>query len=205
MLVELVNLSITYGDRIVIEDASGFLRAGEVTVLMGPSGSGKSSILGAIAGAITASRGHVVVPDGARIEWIVQTTPMLQRRRTLDNAALSAVVSGVHPDLARLRAMRSLRRVGVAHLARERTHRLSGGEKQRVAVARAMAVDASVVLADEPTASLDARARDTVCDALDAAAANGAVVVVATHDEAVAERAQRVLRIHEGQLAEHSL
>lgn len=206
MQVALSDVTVRYGDRTVLDGVSAIFNPGEVTVVMGPSGSGKSTLFAAIAGAARITSGTIAPPlDEASVEWIVQTTPLLQRRRVIDNVELSMRLRGVPGEIALLRAARALKNVGILHHAREFTHRLSGGEKQRVAVARAMGVDSSVLLADEPTASLDATARDAVCDALRAAARTGAVVVVATHDIAVARQAHRVLELTAGNLRERLL
>ena len=206
MSIEVVDLVVRYGSRTIIDGASATFPTGKVTVVMGPSGSGKSTLFAALAGAAVISSGEIRVDSpSSDVQWIVQTTPLLQQRRVFDNAQLSMLIRGVGSEEARLRAARALKAVGVLHLAREVTHRLSGGEKQRVAVARAMATQSPLVLADEPTASLDAPARDSVCLALRAAARAGAAVVVATHDFAVARQADRVLHLRSGKLWEKDL
>jgi ABC-type lipoprotein export system ATPase subunit len=93
-----------------------------------------------------------------------------------------------------------MRRLGVDHVQNQRVYTLSGGERQRLAVARAIAAHANVILADEPTASLDPVSREAVCEALLVAATQGAMVIVATHDRAVADRCGRAYSISNGKL-----
>ncbi|GEC75527.1 ATP-binding cassette domain-containing protein [Microbacterium maritypicum] len=205
------DVGVAFGGEQVLHGVSTVFGAGETTALMGPSGSGKSTLLAAIAGAVPLSSGTVELTSNGnppvsseRIdpEWIMQSAPLLQRRQVVDNVMLSCRVRGVGPEEALARSMRALFQVGVAHLARRRTFQLSGGEKQRVAVARAIAARAPLLLADEPTASLDARSRDATVDALRQAARSGAIVIVATHDDQVAEACQRVLRLTDGWVVE---
>jgi ABC-type lipoprotein export system ATPase subunit len=113
---------------------------------------------------------------------------------------LSALLRGVDEETAYRRAISSLHAVGIGGLAERMAFTLSGGEKQRVAIARAMAARAPVLLADEPTASLDPDMRGKICDSLIAAARAGAIVVVATHDDFVSSRCDRTLVLRDGLL-----
>lgn len=203
MRLTLDQVSVCLGGRPILSDVSTEFRSGEVAALMGPSGSGKSTLLAAIAGAINLESGLVVydIDSTPDIEWLMQVTPLLQRRSVIDNVLLSLRIrdrAGQHMRAA----VQAMKAVGILDLARSDTHLLSGGEKQRVGVARAIASKAPIILADEPTASLDAVSRESVIEALDAAAAAGALVIVATHDASVAARASRVLLMMDGNLEE---
>ncbi|MFD4957866.1 ABC transporter ATP-binding protein [Microbacterium sp. NPDC058389] len=206
MRVVVDSVSVVLGGRPVLDSVSTTFRGREVVALMGPSGAGKSTLLAAIAGAVPATSGAVSFEDASPddVEWLMQATPLLQRRRVIDNVALSSELRGLEQDVARMRAVRAMRTVGVLPLARTHAFRLSGGEKQRVAVARAMSARAATLLADEPTAALDADNRRLVVDALHQAARAGALVIIATHDEHVASACDRILDVVDGQLAERS-
>nr|WP_276508639.1 ATP-binding cassette domain-containing protein [Modestobacter muralis] len=173
------------------------LESGDLTALMGPSGSGKSTLLAILSGLMPPGEGTRRVtgapPGEQAVSWIFQNSPGLTRRTVLDNVSLGPLSAGATRQQAEDAARSALQLLGLGDLAGTRLFRLSGGERQRAAVARCIASRADLILADEPTASLDARNRALVCQALDAAARNGSVVVVATHDQAVAQACHRVL------------
>lgn len=178
--------------------------SGDMVALMGPSGAGKSTLLATIAGAVTPDAGSIrITPvDTPRIVWIVQSTPLLPRRTALDNVRLGPLGEGLRHAQATNRALSAMSRLGVDHTAFTRVFRLSGGERQRLAVARAVASSADVILADEPTASLDPDSRTDVMNALRAAADLGTLVIVSTHDAAVARVCDWTAHLDEGALRE---
>lgn len=168
--------------------------------VMGPSGAGKTSLLAMIGGLLAPSRGRVELGGGAdaapaRVHWIAQTSALLPHRTALDNVRLGPLSVGREPLEAGYRALASLERVGMGALASRRVRALSGGERQRVAVARILASGPGMILADEPTASLDPLSRAAVCEALRELRDAGSLVIVSTHDPAVAAACDRVLRI----------
>lgn len=171
--------------------------ASTVTAILGPSGVGKSTLLGAIAGYISPSEGAIDIEEHAAIAWAQQSSPVLPRRSVLDNVALGAECQGMPESAARARAATSLDAVGLGTMLGVRAGRLSGGERQRVALARALASNAGIILVDEPTASLDIASRDVVVEAIGAAARWGSCLVVATHDRYVAEAADSVVDLVE--------
>lgn len=195
--VTAVGIDVSFGDRRVLHSISGTFTGGRLTAVMGPSGSGKSTLLGVLAGLITPDRGTVDVRifDGQPLSlaWILQSAPVLARRSALDNVALGPLSRGESTSAAHGCALAAMRRLGVEAFADTPVYRMSGGERQRIVVARAIATQAHIVLADEPTAALDAGNRSLVCDALVAAAQAGSAVVVATHDQAVAARCDDIL------------
>ncbi|MDR1633751.1 MAG: ATP-binding cassette domain-containing protein [Bifidobacteriaceae bacterium] len=204
MLIEVRACTVTFGQRMVLSDLSVSFASPGIFAVMGPSGSGKTTLLGVIAGAVRTSSGTVVtdgVPGGAGgWEWIVQSSPLLNRRTAFDNVVLGPAARGLSPGDAADRALTAIGDLGIEELAAQRVYKLSGGERQRVAVARALASRPGLILADEPTASLDPRSRTEVCDGLARAAEHGALVLVATHDPYVASRADVTYRLEGGKL-----
>lgn len=189
--------------------------AGESWAITGPSGSGKSTLLHLLAGLDRPTEGgvwwgplavHELSTEAAararagRVGLVFQRHHLLLDLDAVENVTLPGRVAG-RVDAARGRAL--LAAVGVADRARARPRTLSGGERLRVAVARALYARPRVVLADEPTGSLDRASADAVVAALlAAAAADGAAVVLVTHDELVAARCGRRARLEGGRLVE---
>lgn len=196
-LIHLEAVSFAYSrDRDILRGVSITVRSGEIAVVTGPSGCGKSTLLGILAGDLEPHSGRrMAASSTARIAWIVQSSPILSHRTAIDNVALGALSRGLKSSAARDRAHSAMTLLGIDQLGQERGYRLSGGERQRVVVARAIASEATVVLADEPTSSLDGPNRDVVCDSLVAAAHQGVAVVVATHDQALIDRIPTRLRL----------
>jgi lipoprotein-releasing system ATP-binding protein len=188
--------------------------AGETWAIQGPSGSGKSTLLHLLAGLDRPTAGEVWWGDlavhplateeaararGGRVGLVFQQHHLLADLSALENVTLPGRVGG-RVDVERGREL--LDAVGLSARAHARPRTLSGGERLRVAVARALYAAPRVVLADEPTGSLDRASADTVVEVLlRAAAADGAAVVLVTHDERVAARADRRLRLEDGRLA----
>lgn len=172
---------------------------------MGPSGAGKTTLLQVLGGLITPSSGRSTLSESTThaVAWIVQNSPLLPRRTCQENVAIGALGAGEEWDKAQILAGAILGEVGLSDSASVAAFKLSGGEKQRVAVARAMATGAPLILADEPTASLDARSRTLVCEALTRAARKGCSVVVTTHDPQVADTADAIFWLEDGQLTAH--
>ena len=199
MEVSVENVSISFGDVHVLTDLSASFAPGRVTALVGPSGSGKSTLLAAIAGFLAPTRGRIVLrpvpgadghePRASLVGWVSQGANALGSRTVHDNVMLGALGDGVGlSDAVRL-ADDALAQVGLTHRARAAARTLSGGELQRTAFARALASRRPLVLADEPTSSLDAVATGTIIDLLRGLRSE-ATVIVATHDPALIEAAQ---------------
>ncbi len=200
----------------VLEGLDLEVGAGEAVAVMGPSGSGKTTLL-SIAGLLTEPTrgrvrlGGVPVPrsqrrrDRLRAEWfawVFQTVNVLGHRTAEDNTALSLLARGVPRGEATRQARAALGAVGLADRAGSPVVDLSGGELQRVCIARAVAAAPKVVLADEPTGQLDHATSLRVLDALWAARRPDTALLVATHDPQVAERCDRILRLVDGRLIE---
>lgn len=204
MQLTVSSLSLRFGDRTVFDGASLQLSGPGLHAIIGPSGSGKSSLLAVVAGHVPADDGEaafVVAGDAIRkprVAWIVQSSPLLTRRTVLDNVALGPLSRGVDSIESMRRSLAALTSLGMTGFAQTKVHRLSGGERQRVTVARCLSSEAELILADEPTASLDERARDAVFSSLLKAKEAGAFVLIATHDLVVARRCDSAHRIEDG-------
>lgn len=199
MRVSASKVSVRFGDVMALNRVSLSARSRQMVAIMGPSGAGKSTLLGVISGEIMPTQGSVTVTPSpgipAAVAWIFQSSPMLDRRSALENTALGAIARGDDPGVAYAAAASVLTGLRLGDRLHTLMYNLSGGERQRVAVARAMVSRASLILADEPTASLDSSARQLVVDSLMIAAAAGAVVLVATHDAFVADQCDRTVEL----------
>jgi ABC-type lipoprotein export system ATPase subunit len=188
--------------RAVLAGADLAVDEGETVAILGPSGSGKSTLLSVLGGLVRPTDGSVRVEggDGGLRDvsaWVLQTVNVLPERSVLDNVAVGGLTRGLTRASARADAARRLDGVGLGGRLAEPVRVLSGGEVQRVVIARALASGRPFILADEPTGQLDRATSDVVLDAL-FTTAGGAAVVVVTHDPDVAARCDRVARIHDG-------
>lgn len=212
-----VSKQYTHGDSrgaYALHDVSLDIAKGELVYLAGPSGAGKSTLMKMVAAVERPSSGKVIVngqdigrikPAGIpflrrNIGIIFQQQRLLNDRNILANTMLPLLVTGARTADAAQRARAALDRVGLLDRAKAMPLELSGGEQQRVAVARAIVNRPQIILADEPTANLDRVAADKVLDALRAFHAAGVTCVISTHDEQVLDGAARVIRLEQGQL-----
>jgi len=190
---------------------------GEFVAIVGPSGCGKSTLLSLMGGLDRPTSGHVYgaglalgeLPDRdlsdyrlQRVSTIFQTFNLIPSMTVEDNVALPLTLAGVELEERRRRARHLLELVGLGNRARTRVSRLSGGEQQKVAVARALGNRPGLILADEPTGSLDSTAGEGVLRLLQDLNARGATVVLVTHDPEVARHARRVIRMIDGSAIE---
>ena len=198
-----------------LDDLSARFAAGEITVIAGPSGSGKSTLLHALAGIVLPQQGEVTygatvvnqLREPQRDAWrlkhcgmVFQDFRLIDELDALGNTVLPAQFQSVRlPDGMRARAEGLLERFDLPHRAGP-VALLSRGEQQRVALARALLLDPPLILADEPTASLDAQNGQRIAEAFKALAREGKTVVVVSHDDQVVAIADRVLRLKAGQL-----
>lgn len=180
---------------------------GEAVAIAGPSGSGKTTLLALLGGLLPVQSGEVCVIDGDGaahppadwVAWVLQTVNVLADRTVADNACLGAFSRGLTRGEATAEAKRWLDAVGLGDRAGDPVRVLSGGEVQRVVIARALASARPVLLADEPTGQLDAATTGSVLSAL-LDRSHRRTVVVVTHDPEVASRCDRVLRLRGGTL-----
>lgn len=180
------------GQSSLFEDVSFTLLPGSVTALTGPSGSGKSTLLAILSGSLTPNAGTVTRDEVATIGWVFQNPHGVARRTALDHVVLPLLAAGQKRCDASEQALPILHRFGLEHLAGRLFKELSGGEAQRLMLARAVATAPDLLLVDEPTAQLDQATAASVSEALARISLDGSIVVVATHDprtiEACTER-----------------
>jgi ABC-type lipoprotein export system ATPase subunit len=187
--------------------------AGETVAVMGPSGCGKSTLLHLLGGLDRPSGGEVFL-DGGRIDdlgekalarirrtavgFVFQAFHLMEELTAVENIELSALLAGRSPRAARRRAEELLEQVGLADRARFLPSALSGGQRQRVAIARALSNEPLVVLADEPTGSLDSAATLDVLHLFDSLHQAGQTLVIVTHDARIAATADRLISMRDG-------
>jgi len=218
-MIRLEQISKTYSRDGVpvtaLRDASFSIAAGEFVVIRGVSGSGKSTLLN-ILGCLDSPTTGSYMFDGAnvsrksdgelsqirsnKIGFIFQSFNLLPRTTAVENVELPMIYAD--QEVSRSRAVQMLARVGLAHRERHYATELSGGEQQRVAIARSLINDPALILADEPTGNLDETAGAGVMNILHELNDEGKTIVLVTHDDAVASHARRVLLIRDGQLRE---
>jgi ABC-type multidrug transport system ATPase subunit len=193
------NLSVRRGERVVVSDVSLELRAGELVALLGPNGAGKSTLLDALGGALAPAQGRV--ERAGRVAIALQA-PDLARRSVLANVTLALGWWGVPAAEREGRARAALRAIGAEHLARRPAASLSGGERRRVHLARAIAVQADILMLDEPFAGLDAQTRANLLqDAVSALRSDARATLVVVHDRSEAwALADRLLILIGGRL-----
>jgi putative ABC transport system ATP-binding protein len=189
----------------------------DYVAVVGSSGSGKSTLMHLLGGLDRPTSGRLMIggrdvstlspPEMARLRnetigFVFQSFHLLPRTSALDNVGLPLVYRGIGRRERRARAAEMLQRVGLAHRLEHRPNQMSGGEQQRVAVARALVTDPSVLLADEPTGNLDTVTGQSVLALLESLNDDGVSVVLVTHDRDVAARARRQIVMRDGRIVE---
>jgi putative ABC transport system ATP-binding protein len=218
-IVRLVGLTRQYrmGPTLVSAVAGVDLEIGkgEAVALVGPSGSGKSTLLNLLGGLdrptsgeiwvegeniATASARRLVAHRRERIGFVFQSFNLLPYRTALENVEVPLMISGFSKGERRERARKLLERVGLGARTDHRPSQLSGGEQQRVAVARALANTPSILLADEPTGNLDSATGTEVMGLLRDLNESGLTLIIVTHDMMVAAYANRIVRLRDGKI-----
>ena len=196
------------------------VRANDYIAIMGPSGSGKSTLLNVLGGIDRPTAGEVRV-NGARIDglserklldvrrskvgFVFQEARLMLSLTAIENVMLPTAFARTDRADARTRALALLDKVGVGKRADHMVHELSGGEAQRVCIARALAARPAIVLADEPTGNLDHKTRLDIVGLLEAMRDEGSAIVIVTHDPEIAARADRQFAMRDGKLFEDAL
>lgn len=220
-LVAVENLKRRYlmgGETVrALDGVTTTIGRGEYVAVTGPSGSGKSTFMNVIGcldrpdegeyrldGRDTLRLSHDDLADvrNRKLGFVFQSFNLLPRLTAVENVALPMIYARVPAARRRAAALAALESVGLAARADHRPQQLSGGQQQRVAVARALVNDPDLILADEPTGALDSVATEDVMNLFDALNRRGVTILMVTHEADVAARARRVLRFHDGKLAE---
>jgi tungstate transport system ATP-binding protein len=190
----------------ILHDLSLLIEAGPPLLIIGPNGAGKSVLLRLLHGLLRPTAGRITWEGaGMRRDAMVFQRPVMLRRSALANVAYPLALAGLPRGARRVRAEAALADAGLAALAGRPARRLSGGEQQRLALARAAALRPEVLFLDEPSASLDPGATRAVEVAIAGLAARGCKIVMTTHDLAQARRlAGEVAFLHRGRLLEHA-
>jgi putative ABC transport system ATP-binding protein len=219
MDVRAITKSLPLGrERIdILKGISFQILSGEFVSIVGPSGSGKSTLLGIIAGLDNPTSGQVFIDNvdiahmsegrlatvrNNKIGMVFQAFNLIPTLTAQENVEVPLYV-GKHKGSPSARAKELLGLVGLSHRLRHRPNQLSGGEQQRVAIARSLATDPAIVIADEPTGNLDARNGENILHLIaDLRTHTGKTFIIATHDQNVASHADHAIRIVDGLIAE---
>ncbi|MFH5832428.1 cell division ATP-binding protein FtsE [Halalkalibaculum sp. DA384] len=216
-VIEFNNVSVTYDYRKVLENISYSLENGEFNYLIGQTGAGKSSFLKLIYRDITPDSGTVRVADmevnsldenkvpylRRRLGIVFQDFQLLPDRTVYENVAFALEVTGQKPSFIKQRALEVLGMVGLSHKRKNMPGDLSGGEQQRVVIARALANEPRIMLADEPTGNLDPEASASIMELLEQINNRGMSVLMVTHDyDTVKQYPYRTLKLQDGQIKE---
>jgi putative ABC transport system ATP-binding protein len=218
--VENISKSYRLGDETVmaLRGVSLSLHRGEIVAIIGPSGSGKTTLAHVLGGLIKPDTGDISI-DGTpfskysdkalskyrneMVGFVFQNFNLLPHYSVLENVSLPLIVSKVAPIDRVRRAKKYLALLGVESKTRARANELSGGERQRVAIARALIQDPRIIIADEPTGSLDSKRAQEILDILRTLAHNhGVTVVMVTHDLSLAKQADRIIHILDGKITD---
>jgi len=189
------------------------INKGEYVALMGPSGSGKSTLMNILGCLDTPTSGSYTLNNqdvsnltdnelaeirNKEIGFVFQTFNLLARSTALENVALPLVYAGKSKKERTIQAEAVLKSVNLSDRMHHRPNELSGGQRQRVAVARALVNNPSIILADEPTGNLDTKTSHEIMELFEQIHANGNTIVVVTHEEDIAKRARRIVRMRDG-------
>ncbi|MBK6672746.1 MAG: ABC transporter ATP-binding protein [Proteobacteria bacterium] len=220
-MIELIGISKRYMlggvEYPALSDVSLSIKRNDFLALTGASGSGKSTMMNIIGCLDSPTEGRYTL-DGEevagldedqlasvrnrKIGFVFQNFYLMPRMTALDNVAQPLIYRGIGPAKRRAHAEVALQRVGLGDRMRHRPNEMSGGQRQRVAVARALVGHPELLLADEPTGNLDSRTAREIMDLFSQLHAEGQTVVVVTHDPGIAACCRRLVRLHDGRIAE---
>lgn len=217
MLIQINNMSKTYGSKETLVDALKCVNLaidrGEFTAILGPSGCGKSTLLHILGAMDTPGSGEIILEGNnlqklsnrklsdfrlKRIGFIFQTFNLIPTLTALQNVMLPMKLSGTPGNTARERSLQLLERMGLKDRSRHYPAQLSGGQKQRVAVARALANNPAIILADEPTGNLDSVNGEKIMDLFGELSNDGNTILLVTHNPELAKKTSRILYMKDG-------
>lgn len=216
-VVEINNLSKIYNIEnqvlTVLNNVTFAISRGSFVVIMGPSGSGKSTLLHILGCLDNPTSGKYILdsemvagksPDelsgirNSKIGFIFQNFNLLPKNTAIENVELPLVYAGASSETRRREARKMLDLVGLQDRIDHKPNQLSGGQRQRVAIARALVNNPAIILADEPTGNLDSRSSEDIMDLLQNINKQGRTLIMVTHDESLAHRADRIIRLNDG-------
>ena len=221
-LIEIQDLYKIYNEGMesevrALDGVSLSIDYGEFVAIVGSSGSGKSTMMNILGCLDVPTRGEYILDDipvahrtereladirSRKISFIFQGYNLIPSLSVWQNVALPMTYQGVKPAQRQQRAMDALEAVGITAKADSRPGQLSGGQQQRVAIARAIATASPIIMADEPTGALDSKTGQQVLDILRGLHSLGTTVILITHDNGIAAKAQRVVRLQDGRIIE---
>ena len=213
-MIELKSIYKSFEDKDVLMDINARFENGKTNLIIGQSGSGKTVLMKSIVGLLTPERGEILY-DGRNfltmnkkekialrreMGMIFQSAALFDSLSVLENVELPLLYKGVKSAERKELALKALERVGLEDRADKYPAQLSGGQQQRVSIARALAGEPPVILADEPTGALDSKTGREVLEFLKQLNKEGTTIILITHDNSIAEEIRRVVRIHDGKI-----
>jgi putative ABC transport system ATP-binding protein len=217
-MIKVNNLTKTYktGETTfnALDNVSTTIEKGEFVAILGPSGSGKSTLMHLIGGLDKPTSGSIEVDNqelgklngrqlahyrNEKVGFVFQFFNLLQGTNSLNNVILPLIYTKKKVN-RKTRATELLTEVGLAKKLKNKPNQLSGGEQQRVSIARALVNDPEIILADEPTGNLDSKTGETIFQMLKGLNQKGKTVIVVTHDNSIAEKTDRIIRVKDGKI-----
>ncbi len=204
-------------ELVVLKDINLKIEEGEFVSILGPSGSGKSTLMNIIGCLDVPTQGKYVLADhdvkdldekelarirNREIGFVFQSFQLLPRLNALENVELPMIYAGEPPQYRQKKAAELLERMGLGNKMRNYPNQLSGGQQQRVAIARSVVTEPTILLADEPTGSLDQKTGEQIMDLFEELNNDGRTIIMITHDPNIASHAKRIVHILDGHLSE---